>query len=223
MKIVLSCDSEVQLKEFLNLSNINNIEIIDASIEKTLFNVIHAGDVDAFVLENSIKYSQRAIDLVKKKCRYIPVIVIIKSKQELTNADIYMFHNRSTEELYRLIIKNIIAYEKNFSSLKKLTSTNENIVEFNKCSYDPNKRLLYHRNKEVAKLSEKTGGILEVLAMNYGNIVRKDLVLEKVWLKNDYFSGRSMDVYVSSLRKIFKDNNINNTIKNISKVGLILQ
>ena len=83
--------------------------------------------------------------------------------------------------------------------------------------------MLYRRNKEITKLSEKQGGILEMLASNYGNAVKKDLILEKVWRKNDYYSSRSMDVYITGIRKIFKENKIKLQIKNISGVGLILE
>ncbi|NJO91914.1 MAG: hypothetical protein HC831_25310 [Chloroflexia bacterium] len=39
----------------------------------------------------------------------------------------------------------------------------------------------------------------------------------------DFYIGRSMDVYVTSLRNIFKNNNLTITIKNIPKEGLIME
>ena len=77
--------------------------------------------------------------------------------------------------------------------------------------------------KEIKKFSIKEGGILEILASNYGNVVKKEIILEKLWRKNDYFAGRSMDVYISYLRKTFKDNKIKLSIKNIAGIGLILE
>jgi two-component system, OmpR family, response regulator len=95
-------------------------------------------------------------------------------------------------------------------------------IEFANCVYDPNLRTLYYRNKEISKLSEKTGGIIEILASNFGKLVKKELILEKIWFKSDYFSSRSMDVYITNIRKLFKQNNIELKIKNVSKSGLII-
>ena len=47
--------------------------------------------------------------------------------------------------------------------------------------------------------------------------------MEKVWQKSDYFSGRSMDVYVTHLRRLFEKNGIKLEIKNISGIGLTLE
>jgi DNA-binding response OmpR family regulator len=69
----------------------------------------------------------------------------------------------------------------------------------------------------------KAGGIIELLAINYGQVVKKEVILEKVWRKSDYFAGRSMDVYVTNLRNTLRNNKIKLSIKNISGIGLILE
>ena len=133
-------------------------------------------------------------------------------------------------------------YKKNFETLHKLTAKMHDRIEFDNCTYDPTRRILYHKVrvpqseedkakhkepeyeiKEVEKLSAKKGGILEILAINYGEVVKKEVILEKVWRKTDYFVGRSLDVYITMLRNTFKDNHIKLNIKNISGVGLILE
>ena len=97
------------------------------------------------------------------------------------------------------------------------------IIEFGQCKYDPTRRTLSYKDKEIKKLSAKEGGILEVLSSNFGEVVKKEIILEKVWHKSDYFSGRSMDVYVTHLRRLLRDNEIDMNIQNISGVGLILE
>jgi DNA-binding response OmpR family regulator len=97
------------------------------------------------------------------------------------------------------------------------------VIEFNNCKYDPTRRTLFYKGKEVKKLSAKEGGIVEILASNFGEVVKKEIILEKVWHKSDYFSGRSMDVYVTHLRNLLKESDIDVNIKNISGVGLILE
>jgi len=224
MKVVLNTPSDDLLGDFLKLSKNNNTEIINGKVEKFLFDIISAGDVNAFIIDNSNNYSQKAIDFIKKKHPYIPVVVIGKiDLQKINNADIYVQLSKDTSLMFELILKSVLSYEKNFHALRRLTIKTKNSIDFENCVYDPNQRLLFYKDIQVAKLSEKTGGILEVLAMNYGKLVKRELILEKVWLKSDYFSSRSMDVYVSTLRKILKSNKIDVKIKNVSKVGLILQ
>ena len=96
------------------------------------------------------------------------------------------------------------------------------VISFGACKYDPSRRSLSFNDKHVKKCSKKEGGILEVLASHVGVLVKKEVILEKVWHKSDYYAGRSMDVYVSHLRKLFEENDIPFTIKNISGKGLIL-
>jgi DNA-binding response OmpR family regulator len=47
--------------------------------------------------------------------------------------------------------------------------------------------------------------------------------LQQVWNKTDYYASRCLDVYVIELKKILKSNNIGLTIKNITKIGFILE
>ena len=224
MKIVLNVQSSELISDFIKLSKNDTNEIINAKVEKMLFDSISVGDVNVFVIENSTRYSQKAIDFIKKKHPYIPIIVIgTENINTLNDADIYIPYVSNHSYFYSLIIKNILTYQNNFQTLQRLTAKIKDKILFGPCVYDPNKRTIHYKNKEIAKLSEKAGGIIEMLASNYGKLVKKELILESVWLKSDYFSSRSMDVYVTNLRKIFKENNINIRIKNISKAGLILE
>lgn len=61
------------------------------------------------------------------------------------------------------------------------------------------------KNAEAAverrKLTEKEAEILYVLCCNLHNVVKRDELLMKVWGSDDYFLGRSLDVFISKLRK----------------------
>jgi DNA-binding winged helix-turn-helix (wHTH) protein len=219
MKIVLNSTDDNLITEFLRLAKINDVEIIKVRTEKSLFDTIIVGDVNALLLDNSLNYCQRAADFIKKKHRYIPVIILEKDNSKIINGDIYLPIGSSLP----LIIKNILGFEKNFKSLQKLTIKIKDKIFFGNCSYDPTKRTLYHKSKEISKFSEKAGGIIELLGSNYGKLIKKELILERVWSKSDYFSSRSMDVYITNIRNVFKNNNIDLEIKNFSKSGLTLQ
>ena len=53
-------------------------------------------------------------------------------------------------------------------------------------------------------LTKKESGVLELLVRQSGRIVSRQEVLEQLWDSADYFSGRSLDVYVGRLRKLLE-------------------
>ena len=54
---------------------------------------------------------------------------------------------------------------------------------------------------EVRKLTEKESAVMSVLCSNMNQLVKRDEILMKVWGSDDYFLGRSLDVFISKLRK----------------------
>jgi DNA-binding response OmpR family regulator len=52
--------------------------------------------------------------------------------------------------------------------------------------------------------------------------VRREIALKLIWGEDDYFMGRSMDVYITKLRKILKDDPTIN-IQNIHRTGFKLE
>lgn len=77
-------------------------------------------------------------------------------------------------------------------------------------------------NNEKIGLSGKESAILRYICMNgIGELVDRNDLLKYVWNDDSYFSGRSMDVYISKLRKILKANP-NLEIKTIHGEGLRL-
>jgi DNA-binding response OmpR family regulator len=71
------------------------------------------------------------------------------------------------------------------------------------------------------KLSPKEAQLLELLAINSNALISREMALKKIWGNDDYFTARSMDVYVTKLRKYLSDDpNLN--IKNIHGAGFQL-
>lgn len=58
--------------------------------------------------------------------------------------------------------------------------------------------------EEVQSLTKKEGSILKLLCMHRNELLKREQLLKAVWGKDDYFSGRSMDVFISKLRKYLK-------------------
>jgi DNA-binding response OmpR family regulator len=55
------------------------------------------------------------------------------------------------------------------------------------------------------QLTEKETALILYLYNNRNQILKRDEILKNVWGNEDYFSGRSMDVFISRLRKYFSE------------------
>lgn len=82
-------------------------------------------------------------------------------------------------------------------------------------------RTIEHGEKKE-KLSPKEAGLLRMLCLKKNELLPRDETLQKLWGDDDYFTARSMDVYVTKLRKYFKDDPTIE-IKNIHGSGFILE
>ena len=58
---------------------------------------------------------------------------------------------------------------------------------------------------QTHQLTEKEAILLDFLNKNRNQLVRRETILVEVWGENDYFLGRSMDVFISRLRKYFQE------------------
>ena len=233
MKIVVNTDNYEILNSIIRAAKEDGNEIDIVKHEKKLFDLVDDPIYGAFVLVSNKIYSQKAVDFIKRENQYIPVIVIgFDDKYGITGADIMIPISAytNTDFFAQSILHNIYAYNKNFDTLQRLTAKMEDIIEFGDCSIDPQKRLLSYKGKLVwigekqsGKLSPKQSGILELLAANFGKIVKKDIIMERVWRSNsNYFVGRSLDVFVTHLRNILAANKIQMAITNVSNIGLML-
>lgn len=60
------------------------------------------------------------------------------------------------------------------------------------------------KDGEAGRISSKEAELLKLFCMNPNKVVRRDFLLRNVWGDDDYFSSKSMDVYISRLRKLLK-------------------
>ncbi len=77
-------------------------------------------------------------------------------------------------------------------------------------------------NGMCRRLTTLENEVIHLFIQNTGRIVKREEILTKIWGRNDYFSGRSLDVYISKLRKYLQDDPAI-VIENISKVGFLFQ
>ena len=79
--------------------------------------------------------------------------------------------------------------------------TNFTIGQF---TFDYPSRTLTGSNKEK-KLSPKEAELFRMLCINRNNILSREEALKTIWGDDNYFTTRSMDVYITKLRKYLKD------------------
>ncbi|MDY0102208.1 MAG: response regulator transcription factor [Lentimicrobium sp.] len=70
--------------------------------------------------------------------------------------------------------------------------------------FDSGNMLLIINDKEK-KLTPKENALLKLLCLNQNNLLSRDQALSEIWGSTDYFFGRSMDVFITRLRKYLKD------------------
>jgi len=95
------------------------------------------------------------------------------------------------------------------------------MLKFGKFVFDYPNRMLCSPNDKV-NLTKKEAEVLRMLASNVNNVVKREKVLTDVWGENDYFMGRSMDVYIARLRKKLKEDQ-NVSIVNVHRMGFKLE
>lgn len=84
----------------------------------------------------------------------------------------------------------------------------------------PNQALVFEGKKQL--ITTKEADILRLLCLNKGNLLDRQTTLRELWGENDYFNRRSMDVFISKLRKYLgKDPSVK--ITNVHGKGFVLE
>ena len=107
--------------------------------------------------------------------------------------------------------------------LKRTASNKKNIQEkihVGKIQYEPELSVL-HLNEGPKKLTTKENMLLKLLVQNQNDLLDRQAALRAVWGDDNYFNGRSMDVYIAKLRKLLKED-VNIEIMNVHGIGFKL-
>lgn len=113
-------------------------------------------------------------------------------------ADDYITKPFSMEELLARI--NAIS-KRTFTQDTKSESRN---FEIGSAVFNPNTRILTIVGEE-RKLTTKESQLLNLLCKNQNEILDRQATLRAIWGDDNYFNGRSMDVYIAKLRKLLKE------------------
>ncbi|MDR1896201.1 MAG: response regulator transcription factor [Prevotellaceae bacterium] len=89
------------------------------------------------------------------------------------------------------------------SAPSELTQTTYTIGDY---VFNPTKQtIVYSIDGKEQKLTSKEAELLRFLCVNRNNVLDRNFALRTIWNDDSYFNARSMDVYITKLRKVLKD------------------
>ena len=78
------------------------------------------------------------------------------------------------------------------------------IFKLGRYTFDARKQTLSDAN-DSTKLTTKESELLRLLCVNANKVLERNYALKTIWVDDNYFNARSMDVYITKLRKHLKD------------------
>jgi len=212
----------IVLSDFLEISNYDVLLATDGIAGMEFFK---NGDFDLCILDVMLPFKDgfTIAEEIRERNPEIPIIFLTAKTMEKDRirglkigADDYITKPFSTEEL-SLRIEAILRRSK-YSIIKNDLPAVFTIGTYN---FDYNNHILSSEKKEV-RLTRKEAEVLRLLSINMNKLVRREVALKNIWGEDDYFMGRSMDVYITKLRKFLSDDP-NVSIVNIPRTGFKLE
>ncbi len=80
----------------------------------------------------------------------------------------------------------------------------QQVFTLGKLTFDTRKQTLSD-GEETVKLTTKESELLKLLCQNANKVLERNYALKSIWIDDNYFNARSMDVYITKLRKHLKD------------------
>jgi DNA-binding response OmpR family regulator len=199
-KIILGKDGEEGLDKFKK--NKVTLCLLDVMLPK----------MDGFALAEEIRKIDQTVPFIFLTAKTLKEDRI---KGFRLGCDDYITKPFSTEELslrIQAILKRcagpLIPKEKTVYKLGKYSFDHENMV--------------LKFGSEVTVLTRKENSLLKLLYENRNQILTRETALKSIWGTDDYFIGRSMDVFIAKLRKYLKDDS-SISITNVHGTGFKLE
>jgi two-component system OmpR family response regulator len=183
-KVTLCVDGKEALKQFKK--DVYDICVFDVMMPL----------MDGYTLAKEVRFLNKNV----------PIVFLTAKAQKddaiegfISGADDYITKPFSTEELL-LRLKAILRRAGN----KTLTNMEQNEFKIGKYKFDFNHQTLTI-NKKDQKLTSREAELLKLFCLNENSILDRNFALKTIWLDDNYFNGRSMDVYITKLRKYLKE------------------
>jgi DNA-binding response OmpR family regulator len=196
--VKLCKDGELALKVFL--SNQFDLCLLDVMLPK----------MDGFSLANEIRIKDNKTPIIFITAKSLRED---KLKGYGLGADDYITKPFDEEEL----LWKIKAVIRRLPENKNESETE--IISIGKYFFDFNNQSLTIDDK-TKRITEKESDILNFLSAHRNHVIRREEMLKELWGENDYFFGRSLDVFITKIRKYLKEDP-DLSIENVFGVGFI--
>ncbi|WP_397362515.1 response regulator transcription factor [Olleya sp. R77988] len=193
------------LKDYLAM---NDYEVTHAKNGMEGFEKFKRGDFDLCILDVMMPYKDgfTLAKEIREKNTDVPIVFLTAKamKEDVlkgykVGADDYL-NKPFDSEVLLMKIKAIMQRKAND------TVADSKQFEFKIGGFDLNSKLrfLKYNGGEAVKLSPKENELLRMLALHENDLMPRELALTKIWRDDNYFTSRSMDVYIAKLRKYLK-------------------
>ena len=149
---------------------------------------------DGFTLAQEIKQADKDMPIVFLTAKTLKEDVFEGFK---LGADDYITKPFSMEDL-------TLRIEAILRRVQGKRRTENAIFKIGSYTYDPHKQTL-QRGEEKTKLTTKESELLTLLYQHANDILQREYALKSIWIDDNYFNARSMDVYITKLRKHLRD------------------
>jgi len=141
---------------------------------------------------------------IRKKNETVPIILLTAKNMDEDKiagfrggADDYVTKPFNMQEL-------LLRIEVFIKRTKKKEEDGPNEIQLGNLMFNYNDLLLYN-DQQRQQLTQREADLLRYLALNANRVLKREEILLNVWGKEDYFLGRSMDVFITKIRKHLKD------------------
>ena len=178
----LCADGEAGFKAFLKTKF--DICVLDVMMPKK----------DGFTLAQEIRSANTDVPIIFLTAKTLKEDILEGFK---LGADDYITKPFSMEEL-------VFRIEAILRRTKGKKSRESTVYRLGQFTFDTQKQLLQIGEKQT-KLTTKENELLALLCSHSNEILQRDFALRTIWIDDNYFNARSMDVYITKLRKHLKD------------------
>lgn len=206
LKILLVEDDPVLgyvVKDFLQK---NNFEVTHCTDGDTAWQQFMKNIFDLCLLDVMLPGKKDGMELannIRQKNENIPIVLVTSRNMDNdkiqgfeSGADDYVTKPYNMQEL--LLRINVF-----LKRSKKKEDTGPAQMKLGELNFDFNNLTLSNETVHY-QLTQREADLIKYLCQNANRVLKRDEILMNVWGKDDYFLGRSMDVFITKVRKYFK-------------------
>jgi len=219
IKILYTEDDETLA--FLTKDNLeqNNYEVLHCSDGKSGLETFKKENFDICILDIMMP-KMDGFELateIRKLDHDVPIIFLsAKTLKEdrikglRLGADDYLVKPFSIEEL-------LLKIEIFLKRTQKNTTIEKSVYKIGKYEFDTKNFILFNEQEKIG-LTQRESELLKLFIDNKNSVLKREQILTSLWGTDDYFMGRSLDVFISRLRKILS-NESGIAIENLHGIG----